>query len=136
MGAWGHLPFENDDALDFGYEIEDATDVSPLSEAFEDVLTEDGVDESHLGSNAVAAAALVASALGAPEAVSGRIPEDLKDWLELFGSQVSPPLAALGARALTAVLGQGSELAELWDESEDPAWREHTAALQLWLATS
>ncbi|TVT47930.1 DUF4259 domain-containing protein [Amycolatopsis rhizosphaerae] len=129
MGAWGTGPFENDAALDFVGEFDDAAPADRpelIREVLEKALAERDYLDADEGSAAVAAVAVVAAARpGGPalDPVSGpkqplpRLPSDL---------------LTIAARALERVLGADSELGELWEEEqrEHPLWREQVSALR------
>ena len=119
MGAWGTGPFENDDASDWVYEVEDGG-----LDAIHDVLdaTVD-IDEpgSEVGTAAVAAAELVAVIAGQP---GPPLPDEVTALIRGLGP-VEPALVDAALAAVAHVRTEG-ELAELWAESDD-----HDA----WLAT-
>jgi hypothetical protein len=59
-------------------------------------------------------------------------PDDIPDspygesavaWIRSAGGPPAPALMASARQALQRVQAEGSELAELWDESEGDAWR-------------
>ncbi|MDR2255444.1 MAG: DUF4259 domain-containing protein [Arthrobacter sp.] len=134
MGAWGHEPFENDAAMDWAADLEDSGGLEPLRAALASAVEPGGVEEADAGSEAVAAAAALARLGHAFEGVTGALPGEVTEWAADLRAGLDPQLAGLAVRALEAVLrGEESELAELWDEAEDPAWREHTEALRDWL---
>ena len=118
MGAWGTGAFENDDASDWVYELEDGG-----IDAIESAL-DDAVRSSDLSAptdvNAIAAAEVVAAAIGRP--VPG-----LREDIAVLVAGVAPNVTAEhAARARTAVerVLNASELAELWAETDDDeAWR-------------
>lgn len=122
MGTWGHGPFDNDTAADWGNDLDDlpaAERPTAVRAALERALAEDGYLDGDYGTEAVAAAAVVASQCSggpsleppyAPEEPVPPLPDDL------------PPLAL---RALNRVCAPDSELAELWSDGVEP---------NLWLA--
>ena len=131
MGAWGSGPFENDDAGDWVYDLEGADDFALVRDAL-DVAGSRYLDAGE-GAAAVAAAVVVAAALD-PSGVEG-VPEAVTAWLDSHARQVDPGDRRLATAALDRVVGERSELAELWDEAPDgPAWREGVAALRARLA--
>lgn len=118
MGAWGTGAFDNDDASDWVYELE-----KDGIEAVESALKAahaPGELEVPTDVNAIAAGEVVAAAIGRPVA-------DLReDILELAIGLASSVTAEHTARARTAVerVLAGSEVTELWGESEDEdEWR-------------
>lgn len=114
MGAWGIGSFENDQAGDWIYDLEEADDWGLVQTTLQKIL--DGDDED--ACEALAAAEVVAAALGRPLA---NLPEEATQWL---GEHRDLPdnLVALATRAVTAV-ATTSELKELWEETADfDAW--------------
>ena len=114
MGAWGHGPFENDDAGDWVWELAESEDFSLVQAALETV-TRPGNDflEAPDCSIAVAAAAVVAASLGRPDP---SLPEEASAWVAEHGAPPKP-LVALAKKALAAIKSK-SELRDLWEETE------------------
>lgn len=111
MGTWGHEPFENDEAMDWTYDLEESSDLSVLTRSLQ---PEPGYLEAPEGTQLVAAAAVVAGALH-PVTV---LPDNVQNWLERnagldFGTLKMPARAGIDR-----VLGSESELRELWEETE------------------
>ena len=125
MGAWGSGPFENDDAADWAWELEEAQDDGVLRAALEAAIRERGYLDIREGANAVAAAAVTASAL---EGDHAGLSDEVISYLDRVG-RPDAGLVELARRALDRVAKDG-ELAELWDETDDPSWRQGLAALQ------
>ena len=122
MGAWGTGPFDNDDAGDWVFELED--DGVAAVRAALDVPADSTADRE---AAAVAAAAVVALAQG----VSVESSAEVDDWLAAAEPSALEELGAL-APAAAAVLQRildGSELADLYDETGDEAWRDHLVAM-------
>ncbi|MFE9423922.1 DUF4259 domain-containing protein [Kitasatospora sp. NPDC006697] len=128
MGTWDFGPFDNDGAADFA----DTLDRSPIGarpglvRAALLAAPASGAElDADLGQEAVAAAALVAARCRGGEPVN-----------PVWGPQEEIPglggeLVGLAVRALDAVTGPGSELAELWAESgEGERWQEVVARLR------
>lgn len=123
MGAWGTGPFENDSALDWLAEVEDVEPDQALLDAFEAV---EGIDyvEVDEGAIAVAAATILRAAMR-------REPIDRPEEAARMSVAIEPTseLRRLAVVALDAVLGDRSELAELWAETGGE-WRRETEALR------
>ena len=116
MGAWGIGPFDNDDAADWVYEVEDGG-IATVRSALQAVADDDDPD-SGVGAAAVAAAELVAAMAGSPSA-------GLSDEAAALLPSLGPADAALVAQAIAAVGAARSrgELAGLWEESDEhEAW--------------
>lgn len=117
MGAWGLQSFDNDDALDWLAELAESTDISVLKAAL--VLTEDYI-ESPEACNAFAAAEVVLALLGKPRV---ELPEEAQEWVGHHPLDAKP-LVPLAIQAVTQILGEDSELKELWEETQDfDAWQ-------------
>lgn len=120
MGAWDIGPFDNDDAADWLYQLEESDDTSVIAAAL-DSVTEVGDDylEAPDCSCALAAAEIVAALHGHPMA---GLSDEAKAWLEKNrGLDVSE----LVEEAVAAVqrVRTNSELKELWEESDElPKW--------------
>jgi hypothetical protein len=121
MGADGHGPFDNDDAMDWVAELAEADDESVLAEALEAVsLDADEYVDATDASVAVAAAEVVAALLDQP---ADELPEEVWDFVERQRG-VKPSLVKLARKAVTRVL-KDSELRELWEESDGfEAWKD------------
>ncbi len=118
MGAWGTGAFDNDDASDWVYELEDGG-----IDAIESAL-DDAVRSSDLSAptdvNAIAAAEVVAAAIGRPVAA---LREDIAGLVAGLAPSVTAEHAARARTAVERVLN-ASELAELWAETDDDGeWR-------------
>jgi hypothetical protein len=77
--------------------------------------------EAPEASAALAAAEVVAAALGRPAA---SLPDDATAWLGSNRDQVSQLDAALALAAVDRVLAEESDLRELWADTGDAAWVE------------
>ena len=126
MAAWAPGPFDNEEAADF---IEDLTEVADWRMGvtlMEHAANVSGYLEEAEGELAVAAAAVVASCVGAGSV----LPDTHADLKATLGK---PPegSANLARRALARVVGPASELDETWQEGEDhDAWLTQIAGLQ------
>ena len=120
MGAWGPGVFENDDASDWVWELEDDSDGSVIIEALSAVVDTpvDEQPEAPECSNALAAAEVVAAARG-NKAVE--LPTEASVWIQAHSDLVEPGLLALASGAVERI-AIDSELKDLWDEAGDEAW--------------
>ncbi len=132
MGAWSHEPFGNDDALDWVYQLEDVKDESVLARVFNRAIeNQEGYLEADDGFVIVAAAEVVAKLLGKGTQQDGYT-EQVDAWVKSVDFQPSADLLAKAQTALDLVLGEESELNELWAEAEDrDNWRSSVEALKL-----
>ena len=132
MGAWGVGTFENDDAGDWVYQLEEANDLDFLRDTLQAAADPDGYLEAPTCSMALAAAEVVAALAGRP---APDLPEEVRTWVEAHRLTVLPDLRALSVQAVDQVAA-GSELQELWAESEESgAWVDQLRELRSRLAT-
>jgi hypothetical protein len=132
MGAWDAGPFDNDDAGDWAYDFEgadEATGTQLIAEALD--LGDPGDEvEAFEGSAAVAAANVVAW-MRDPDAIpDSPYGEDAATWVRTVRPTPDPALVTAALTALDRVRADGSELAEMWSESGDTAWRESLARIE------
>lgn len=118
MGAWGLGSFDNDDAADFLADVTESGDLSLVREVLDNVLTSTEYVEAPDASQAIAAAEILAFALGRPTLAAQR-EETLALWISRLRPVVEPELAAQARDALTRILAPNSELRELWEESDE-----------------
>jgi hypothetical protein len=123
MGAWDIGPFDNDTAADFTNDLDDAAEherIPLLRRALDAVVACDAYLDSDFGVKALAAAAIVARDLpGGQEFTS-----------DAYGPEEPiPPIPAdlypLAVRAIDRILGEDSEIRQLWlegDETGDSPW--------------
>ncbi|MFF2412486.1 DUF4259 domain-containing protein [Streptomyces sp. NPDC058092] len=129
MGTWDTGHFDNDTAADFSGRLDDAPEAerATLIRAALNAVIE---APDYEGEVAVAAAALVGSQCPGGEAVTTAYGPD----------KPLPPLPAdlrpLAVKALDAVLGESSELRELWEEAGDKEWAQGVARLREVLAAA
>jgi hypothetical protein len=123
MGAWGFLPFENDDALDWLHELEEGgADVVRGAQE----KTHAGYVAAPDGSVAIAAAEITSASQGNPP---GDLPENVASWVTAHGRELGAENVELALQAAERVGGDESELAELWDDADEPEWRESLGEL-------
>ena len=118
MGAWGTGAFDNDDASDWVYELEDGG-IDAIESAFDDAIRSSDMS-APTDVNAIAAAEIVAAAIGRPLA---GLREDIAAQVVHVAQSVTPEHAERARTAVERVLN-ASELAELWAETDDDGeWR-------------
>ena len=120
MGAWGSGVFENDDASDWVWELEDDNDMSVLHEALAAAVDTPGDEliEAPDASNALAAAEIIAAARGHHGA---ELPSEARAWISRNAALVDARTVALATAAVERI-GIDSELKELWEEAESDEW--------------
>ena len=118
MGAWGTAAFDNDDASDWVYDLEKRGIA-----AIDDALSEaegSGALDMPADVNVLAAGEVVAAALGRP---ATGVRDDILSLARVLRADVTPDHAARARDAAARVLA-GSEVADLWGETdEDGEWR-------------
>lgn len=119
MGASGYSAFENDDAMDWLAELEDAEDTSVLVNAFDEIsdVSEDYIEIPE-ASIAIAAAEVVAALLGRT-AIS--LPEEVMEWVEGRGEM--PSAVVNQARSAVNRILVDSELQGVWEDSGSSDWK-------------
>jgi hypothetical protein len=119
MGAWGVGTFENDDASDWVYQLEEAGDLDLVQVTLAAAADPEAYLEAPTCSMALAAAEVVAALAGQP---APDLPEEIRTWVGEHRLRVPPELRTLSVKALDRVAAD-SELKELWAESEERgAW--------------
>lgn len=114
MGTWGPGVFENDETMDFVWEVEEGG-IEALRDAFDQVIDAAGRPESWAESTAVAAAAIVAAAY---DGRTDLLPEDALPVLGALTPEIQQSgLLDRARRAVHGILTGDSELLELWRES-------------------
>ncbi|MFF7454449.1 DUF4259 domain-containing protein [Kitasatospora sp. NPDC008115] len=123
MGTWDIGHFDNDTAADFSGALDEAAPeereglVRRVLTVVADTAAEDYLDSDE-AAKAVAAAALVAAQCPGGEPVTTSYGPD--EPLPAFAADLRP----LAVQALDRVVADESELAELWDETEESEdWR-------------
>lgn len=131
MGAWSHEPFGNDTACDWAYGLTEQRDFSLVAKAIQTVLDNgSGYLDSDLASEAIAAAEVLAKALGRGTQ-NDSYTEQVDAWIKSITSKPSGELLSKANEALSRIVGPDSELRELWEESDDFAdWKSSVKALQ------
>ena len=114
MGAWGVGSWENDDAGDWVYELEETKDLNFVIQTLQAVTnSEEDYLESCICCEALAAAEVVAAANGRP---AKDLPEEVRTWLSGTEPYINSDTLEL-ARRVVRIIGKRSELLELWQES-------------------
>lgn len=118
-GAWDTGPFDNDDALDWVWELTDSDDLSVVEDALQSAIDTSDYLEAPMGSMAVAAAEVVAALKGKPRA---ELPPEVSEWVKAREYVVKDDLAEAARKAVAEVKNaESSELAQLWSESDELA---------------
>jgi hypothetical protein len=124
MGAWGVLAFDNDSANDWAYGLDDVEDLSLVESALDDVdnLGDDYL-ELDIACNALAACEVLARLRGNPGYINAYT-EKVDAWVAAHKLVPQPQLLARASDVIDRILGEQSELRQLWDEGDGTEWRE------------
>ncbi len=126
MGAWGLKAFENDDASDWIYDLEETSDLSLIESTLN--LSQDEYLESPDGCNILAAAEVILALQGKPR---DGFPEGAANWVSSNASLDATPLTNLAISSLEKILSEESELRELWEETEDyEGWKNDVLSIK------
>ena len=118
MGTWSCEPFGNDGALDWAQALEGLTDFAFVAKTLQQAIDDDEPLEADLAEEVVAAAEVVARALGRGTQADGYA-AGVDAWLRTLSVKPDVRFVALARRVLKRVLGVDSELRELWEESSE-----------------
>ena len=114
MGTWGSGPFDNDDAGDWAYQLTPDADERVIELALTSVEA-GGDSDAPTSQAAIAAAEVVAAGLGHP--VPG-LPDEVAEWVGTHADLSWQTLAPVALRSVARIVA-GSELSDLWAESDD-----------------
>lgn len=114
MGAWGIKTFENDDSVDWLYELEESSNLSVISGALKEGDSE--YIEAPEGCNILAASEILLALQGKPRI---GLPENAEQWVSKNKGLDSRELNLDAIKALEKVVSENSEIKELWEETED-----------------
>jgi hypothetical protein len=129
MGAWGERAFDNDTANDWTYELEHSNDLSLVESALRQVEDAgDGYLDQDLACHALAACEVLARLQG-NHGYRNAYTERVDEWVASHPLTPPPALLKRAAAVIDRILGDASELRELWDETGDRQW--HTAVGEL-----
>lgn len=113
MGTWGIGHFENDDALDWAFALDDAQTLEPIESALDQFLAS---EEQDAGNEAAALAA--AATLAALKSQPPDLPENIESYVDRVKIVPAPDILSKALQA-TLKIRESSELRELWEESGD-----------------
>lgn len=128
MGTWGTGYFEDDAALDFMNDIEQSSDPKRmLAKAFDSAIKSDYI-ESDEGSAVIVAATYVDRQVNGTKFTteSNDAPLDVDTFPDRHPDQNFLDLKAKAVSALARILGDNSEINEVWAENDEEysTWRE------------
>ena len=120
MGAWGVGTFENDDASDWVYQLEEAGDLDLVEVTLQAAADPEAYLEAPTCCMALAAAEVVAALAGQP---APDLPEEIRTWVGEHRLRVPSELRTLSVKALDQVAADS----ELKDFGPSP-----TSAVRGW----
>lgn len=132
MGAWGTGVFDNDTACDWAYGLEEQSGLALIERTLDTVLAVAGeyLDASD-AEEALAAIETIARLQG-HWGVRNSYTANVDAWVEKAKLQPPPALARKAHAAIDRILGEDSEILELWDDSELlDEWKQEVDALRL-----
>jgi len=122
MGAWAEDTFGNDTACDWVGTFLDDPGLPAAKSAIEAVLQADDYLDSDEACDCLAACEVLARLQGR-WGVRNAYSEELDKWIEANPTPVPENLKASADSAIERILGEDSELPELWDEGgRNEAW--------------
>jgi hypothetical protein len=122
LGAWGPLAYDNDEANDWAYSLDDVNDLTLVEAALSAVeASRNGYLEQSTASEALAACEVLARLKG-KAGYANAYTEKVDRWVAAH--PITPPdeLVVRGNAAIDRILGGQSELHELWAEAGDEEW--------------
>jgi len=131
MGTWGINSFENDDALDWVAQLDQARGTEPLENALNRVIR-----IGDLGASASAVALAAAEVVASLRARSlGGLPREVESYVARHNSPPSAGLTGLALQATQKVKSESS-LRELWEDSDAcDDWLAHVSQLEFRLGS-
>lgn len=124
MGAWAIDALGNDDACDWAYGLDECRDLSLVEETLNKALS-DGLEylESPDACEALAAIEVIARLQG-NWGVKNSYSESIDIWVEKIRLIPSSALVEKAHKVIERILADGSELKELWEDSDEfDAWK-------------
>lgn len=130
MGTWGELAFDNDTANDWAYGLDEVNDLSLVEAAIGEL--EDAGDEyldQDIACNALAACEVLAR-LNGNFGYRNAYTEKVDDWVAAHPTKPETALLQRADKGIQRVLGDNSELRELWEEEDSDSWRKSVEDLR------
>jgi hypothetical protein len=135
MGAWGHRAFDNDTANDWASDFAESDDLSLVESALAQV---EEVGDDYLDQD------VACCALAACEVLTRRrgnygyknaYTKKVDAWVAAHSTAPSPAQGLRATGVIDRILGENSELRELWDETGETEWHDGVRDLRQRLGT-
>jgi hypothetical protein len=128
VGDWGYGPFDNDDAADWIYEVEASDDLRIVKTKLTQVLDVEGELESPDAHEGLAAAEILAIAIGHG---SSAVTRTFSAWISRLDERPTNADLALALSVIERVTGHDSELMNCWiEESNKNEWLEYVEGMK------
>ncbi|NOQ35874.1 MAG: DUF4259 domain-containing protein [Methylococcaceae bacterium] len=119
MGAWGVGNFENDTACDWGYELEQSDDLSFVNRTIQQILEDNGnYLDADLACKGLAAIETIVRLMG-KQSEQSAYSEAVDNWVKTHPLNVDDDSKINAIKAIERILAHESELAELWEETDE-----------------
>lgn len=127
MGAWGHGPFDNDDAADWLADLEESSDLGFLRSSLQPRWFDYLYLQAPKGSVIIAAAEVLAAGLGR---AAPHLPVDAKYWVRLNSRLNYKSLVGVARIGIQRVMGARSELRALWRDGKTDVSKQWTQQIE------
>lgn len=131
MGTWALDAFGNDYAMDWAQDLHDYKTLELVETTLDNVIDSTEAElEAPFAAEALAALDVIARLLGKPGEDDPATAE-VDEWVAACKKKVTPPLLDKARLAFDKIMGEASELRQLWQDSEHYAdWQADVAALR------
>ncbi|MBX9652203.1 DUF4259 domain-containing protein [bacterium] len=122
MGTWGEKSFDNDDACDWVFELQETDDLSAVELAFAEVEAVGNENlEPGIACNAIAACEVIARLQG-NHGYQDAYTEEVDKWVASHPIKPSNELIQRAKKSLDRILADNSELKYLWEDAGAKTW--------------
>ncbi|HEX9855204.1 MAG TPA: DUF4259 domain-containing protein [Acidimicrobiia bacterium] len=122
MGAWDIGPFDNDDAADWVWKLDGASDYAYVVAALAPVARCDRDAQLAAWDASVAVAAAESLAAAAQRPGPWRLPESVCSWIDRIERAPTPDEREVARAAVQRAGTAPSELLEMWNEAGADEW--------------
>jgi len=117
MGTWGIDSFDNDDAADWAFSLEEADDLTLVDRTLQEVLD---TGQDYLEANVACESLAACEVLARLKGHHGRLDpysEPVDQWVAAHKTLSPQPLVQKALGAIDRILTPPSELMDLWEEA-------------------